>query len=63
MIYVSQFSVVSQHVTLFNDTIANNIAYGRFGDVTEGEIRRAAATAHALDFIEQMPRWVEYADW
>jgi subfamily B ATP-binding cassette protein MsbA len=51
-----QFSVVSQHVTLFNDTIANNIAYGRFGDVTEGEIRRAAATAHALDFIEQMPQ-------
>jgi subfamily B ATP-binding cassette protein MsbA len=50
-----QFSVVSQHVTLFNDTIANNIAYGRFGDVTEGEIRRAAATAHALEFIEQLP--------
>ncbi len=54
-----QFSVVSQHVTLFNDTIANNIAYGRFGDVTEGEIRRAAATAHALDFIEQMPNGLD----
>jgi ATP-binding cassette, subfamily B, bacterial MsbA len=50
-----QFSVVSQHVTLFNDTIANNIAYGRFGDVTEGEIRRAASAAYALEFIEQMP--------
>jgi subfamily B ATP-binding cassette protein MsbA len=54
-----QFSVVSQHVTLFNDTIGNNIAYGRFGDVTEGEIRRAAATAHALDFIEQMPQGLD----
>lgn len=54
-----QFSVVSQHVTLFNDTIANNIAYGRFGDVTEGEIRRAAATAHALEFIEQMPQGLD----
>ncbi len=51
-----QFSLVSQHVTLFNDTIANNIAYGRFGEVTEAEIRAAAKAAYVLDFVEQMPQ-------
>jgi len=51
-----QFSVVSQNVTLFNDTIANNIAYGPFGAVSEEEIYTAAKAAYALDFIEQMPQ-------
>jgi subfamily B ATP-binding cassette protein MsbA len=50
-----QFALVSQHVTLFNDTIYNNIAYGRFEGVTEAEIRAAAKAAYALDFIEQLP--------
>lgn len=50
-----QFSMVSQHVTLFNDTIANNIAYGRFGAVSEAEIIQAAKAAYAMDFIEQLP--------
>lgn len=51
----NQFALVSQHVTLFNDTIYNNIAYGRFNDVTEEEVRAAAKAAYALDFIEQFP--------
>lgn len=51
-----QFALVSQHVTLFNDTIYNNIAYGRFKAVTEEEIRAAAKAAYALDFIEQFPK-------
>lgn len=51
-----QFAMVSQHVTLFNDTIANNIAYGRFEHVTEAEIRAAAKAAYALDFIDQLPQ-------
>jgi subfamily B ATP-binding cassette protein MsbA len=50
-----QFSMVSQNVTLFNDTVANNIAYGCFGEVTEQEILAAAKAAYVLDFIEQMP--------
>lgn len=50
-----QFALVSQNVVLFNDTVANNIAYGRFNDVTEDEIREAARAAYALDFIEQLP--------
>lgn len=49
-----QFALVSQHVVLFNDTIANNIAYGNF-NVAEEEIRAAAKAAYALDFIEQLP--------
>ena len=44
-----QFSLVSQHVSLFNDTIANNIAYGRLGeDVSDEQIRAAAEAAHAI---------------
>jgi subfamily B ATP-binding cassette protein MsbA len=50
-----QFALVSQHVTLFHDTIANNIAYGRFSDVTETELTAVAKAAHALEFIEKVP--------
>jgi subfamily B ATP-binding cassette protein MsbA len=50
-----QFALVSQHVTLFHDTIANNIAYGRLGHVTEEEIIAAAKAAHAMEFIEKLP--------
>ncbi len=48
-----QFSIVSQQVSLFNDTVANNIAYGRAVD--EADIRDAARAAFALDFIEALP--------
>jgi subfamily B ATP-binding cassette protein MsbA len=54
-----QFSLVSQHVTLFNDTVANNISYGRFNEVSEKEILQAAKAAYALDFIEQMPNGLQ----
>jgi subfamily B ATP-binding cassette protein MsbA len=50
-----QFAMVSQHVTLFHDTVANNIAYGRFADVTEAEIVAAAKASHAMEFIEKLP--------
>jgi subfamily B ATP-binding cassette protein MsbA len=50
-----QYSLVSQHVILFNDTIRNNIAYGSFGNATEAEVQAAAKAAHALEFIEQLP--------
>lgn len=51
----SQFALVSQHVTLFNDTIAHNIAYGQFDNVDEDRIIRAAHAAHALEFINELP--------
>jgi ATP-binding cassette, subfamily B, bacterial MsbA len=44
-----QIAVVSQEVVLFNDTIRNNIAFGR--EVPDEDILRAAEAAHCLDFI------------
>lgn len=51
----SQIALVSQHVTLFNETIAHNIAYGSLETATEADIERAARAAHAWDFINKMP--------
>jgi ATP-binding cassette, subfamily B, bacterial MsbA len=51
----NQFAFVSQQVNLFNDTVANNIAYGING-VTSEQIRDAAELACALDFIMQLPK-------
>ncbi len=50
-----QFALVSQHVILFNDTIARNIAYGLFDQVTEDQIKQAAIAAHAMEFINELP--------
>ncbi|MDU0355041.1 lipid A export permease/ATP-binding protein MsbA [Paraglaciecola aquimarina] len=50
-----QFALVSQHVVLFNDTIANNIAYGSAENVSREQIKQAAKTAHVLEFIDQLP--------
>ena len=55
----SHMALVSQHVTLFNDTIAHNIAYGALESATEEDIRRAARAAHALEFIEKLPRGMQ----
>ncbi len=51
----AQIALVSQHVTLFNDTIAHNIAYGALETATEEDIVRAAKMSHAMEFIEQLP--------
>jgi subfamily B ATP-binding cassette protein MsbA len=51
-----QVALVSQSVVLFNDTVAANIAYGRGGSVTEADIERAAAAAHAMEFIRGLPQ-------
>jgi len=48
-----QFAYVSQQVVLFNDTLANNIAYGK-PEATEEEIIAAAKSAHVMEFAEQM---------
>ncbi|MBD3584605.1 lipid A export permease/ATP-binding protein MsbA [Salinimonas sp. HHU 13199] len=54
-----QFALVSQHVVLFNDTIANNIAYGANQDVSPKEIEDAAAMAHVTEFVEQLPEGLD----
>ncbi len=50
-----QIALVTQHVTLFNDTVANNIAYGAMEDVSRERIVQAARDAYALNFIDQLP--------
>jgi subfamily B ATP-binding cassette protein MsbA len=51
----AQLGWVGQHVVLFDDTVAANIAYGR-PDATPEQIAKAAASANALDFIEALPK-------
>ncbi len=51
-----QIALVSQHVVLFNDTVAANIAYGQGAKADEAAIRRAAEAAHAMGFIEELPQ-------
>ena len=53
-----QFTLVSQHVMLFNDTIARNIAYGKLSEVSEQDIIQAAETAHAMEFIARLPNGI-----
>jgi subfamily B ATP-binding cassette protein MsbA len=55
----ANIALVSQDVTLFNDTVAANIAYGRVGSVSPAELEAAARAAHALDFISEMPQGFE----
>jgi len=50
-----QIAIVTQDTILFNDTVANNIAYG-LPDADMAEIRRVAEAAYALDFIERLPQ-------
>jgi subfamily B ATP-binding cassette protein MsbA len=50
-----QMALVTQEVLLFNDTIANNIAFGATRELSLEEIRAAAKAAHALEFIEALP--------
>jgi subfamily B ATP-binding cassette protein MsbA len=50
-----QVGKVTQETVLFNDTVRNNIAYGR-PDVAMGKIEAAARAAHAHDFILRLPQ-------
>ena len=54
-----QVALVSQHVTLFNDTIGRNIAYGRLASASREQIEAAAEAAHALDFIRELPQGLD----
>jgi len=48
-------AVVTQQVTLFNDTVANNIAYGDLSGAPRADAERAAEAAFAREFIDQLP--------
>jgi subfamily B ATP-binding cassette protein MsbA len=51
----SHIALVSQQVTLFNDTIYNNIAYGSLAAASREDVIAAANAAHAIEFIEKLP--------
>ncbi len=51
----AHIGIVAQDTFLFNDTVAHNIAYGRPG-TPPAEIRHAAESALAHEFIERLPR-------
>jgi subfamily B ATP-binding cassette protein MsbA len=54
----SHIAMVGQHTFLFNDTIFNNIAYGKKG-ASRDEVERAAKAAFAASFIEDLPKGYE----
>jgi subfamily B ATP-binding cassette protein MsbA len=54
----AQFAYVSQQVVLFNDSIANNIAYGK-PSASREEIIAAAKSAHVIEFAENMPDGID----
>jgi subfamily B ATP-binding cassette protein MsbA len=53
-----QIAWVGQDVMLFDDTVANNIAYGELAGASELEIIEAAEAANALDFIQALPEGI-----
>ena len=50
-----QIAVVSQQVVLFNDSIANNIAYGFEGELSRAQLELVAEKAHVMEFASQLP--------
>jgi subfamily B ATP-binding cassette protein MsbA len=50
----AHIGIVSQDVVLFDDTVTNNIAFGRAG-ATRDEVERAAGLAYAHEFIVRLP--------
>lgn len=50
-----QIAVVSQHVMLFNDSIANNICYGMAEPVSREQLLDVAEKAHVLEFANKLP--------
>jgi subfamily B ATP-binding cassette protein MsbA len=54
-----QISLVSQEVTLFNDTVANNIAYGALSGAPRADIERAARAAHLAELLAQLPKGLD----
>ena len=55
----NNISLVTQDVVLFNDTIANNLAYGQLRSHSDEEVLRAAEAAHVLDFANELPHKLE----
>lgn len=55
----AQCAIVSQQVHLFNDTIANNIAYAATDKYSREQIEQAAKAAYAMEFIDNLPQGLD----
>ena len=55
----ANISLVSQDVVLFNDTIANNLAYGQLKQCSRAALLEAAEAAYVIDFIKDFPEGLE----
>ncbi|WP_116364216.1 lipid A export permease/ATP-binding protein MsbA [Parahaliea mediterranea] len=55
----AQMAVVSQDVSLFNDSIRNNIAFGGLQHADDAAIRAALEAAYAAEFIDQLPQGMD----
>jgi subfamily B ATP-binding cassette protein MsbA len=54
-----QIALVTQNITLFNDTVANNIAYGILENSPKNMIKQAAQDSYAMNFIEELPQGLD----
>ena len=55
----NQIAMVTQNVTLFNASVAKNIAYGTLENADRAQIEEAATAAYAMDFIQRMPQGLD----
>jgi subfamily B ATP-binding cassette protein MsbA len=54
-----QIALVSQDVVLFDDTIANNIAYGALARYSRADVERAAEAAYVTEFAAGLPQGLD----
>ncbi|MDH4563297.1 lipid A export permease/ATP-binding protein MsbA [Pseudomonas sp. BN411] len=54
-------ALVTQQVTLFNDSVANNIAYGDLAGAPREDVERAAEAAYAKEFVDKLPHGFDTA--
>ena len=55
----ANIALVTQQVTLFNDTVYNNIAYGGMASASRAEVETAIKAAHAEEFIQRLPQGLD----
>ena len=54
-----QIALVGQQVTLFNGSIAENVAYGELQERGQAQLQKAIEGANASEFVEQLPQGVD----
>jgi len=54
-----QIALVTQNITLFNDTVFNNIAYGTLSSISEAAVIKAADDAYASEFIKSLAQGMQ----